>query len=121
MTNEGRRTETPRGRRRREQLLQIGVDLLAGGGWPAVTARAVAERGGIRPGLLHHYFGGLPGFHIAVAAHAHALVTEPLLNAVLAAPDMTNVATTAPQVVAARFTDARDLRLAREILGRALR
>lgn len=121
MTNEGPRTETHRGRRRREQLLQIGVDLLAEGGWPAVTARAVAQRGGIKPGLLHHYFGGLPGFHIAVAANAHALVTEPLLNAVLAVPDVTNVATSAPHVVATRFTDARSLRLAREVLVRALR
>ncbi|WP_141585043.1 TetR/AcrR family transcriptional regulator [Actinomadura sp. WMMA1423] len=121
MTNEGRRTETHRGRRRREQLLQIGLDLLAEGGWPAVTARAVAERGGIKPGLLHHYFGGLPGFHIAVAAKAHALVTEPLLNAVLAVPDVATVATSAPHVVATRFTDTRDLRLAREVLGRALR
>ncbi|GAA4321807.1 TetR family transcriptional regulator [Actinomadura luteofluorescens] len=97
------------------------MDLLAEGGWPAVTARAVAERGGIKPGLLHHYFGGLPGFHTAVAANAHVLVTEPLLKGVLEVSDATNAATNAPQVVATRFADARALRLAREVLVRALR
>ncbi|GAA4240294.1 TetR family transcriptional regulator [Actinomadura meridiana] len=121
MTSGAAQSMTRRGRDRHEQLVRIGVTLLAEGGWPAVTARAVAERARIKPGLLHHYFGGLPGFHAAVAARAHAEVVEPLFDAVLEAPDVSAATRSAPQLVAKRLTDKRDLRLACEVLGRALR
>ncbi|WP_165978015.1 TetR/AcrR family transcriptional regulator [Actinomadura darangshiensis] len=121
MTDRADHTMTRRGQERREQLLQAGVDLLAEGGWAAVTAKAVAERNRIRPGLLHHYFGGLPGFHIAIAARAHALVLEPLLDVIVDTPDITAAAKATRGAVAARFTDGRYLRLMGEILVRALR
>ncbi|WP_222870221.1 TetR/AcrR family transcriptional regulator [Actinomadura decatromicini] len=111
---------TPRGRERREQLIRIGLDLLAEGGWPAITARAVADRARIRPGLLHHYFNGLPGLHVAVARRATEMIADPVLDALLAAPDTASaVAAVRAQIPAAAAE--RNLRLAAELLVRALR
>lgn len=67
--------------------MRIGLDLLAEGGWPAITARAVADRARIRPGLLHHYFNGLPGLHVAVAQRASEMIIDPVVDALVDAPD----------------------------------
>ncbi|TYB42525.1 TetR/AcrR family transcriptional regulator [Actinomadura chibensis] len=111
---------TPRGRARRDQLVRIGLDLLAEGGWPAITARAVADRARIRPGLLHHYFNGLPGLHVAVARRATEMVVDPVLDALLAAPD-TASAVAAMRAGVPAVAAERNLRLAAELLVRALR
>ncbi|TYK44672.1 TetR family transcriptional regulator [Actinomadura decatromicini] len=100
--------------------MRIGLDLLAEGGWPAITARAVADRARIRPGLLHHYFNGLPGLHVAVARRATEMIADPVLDALLAAPDTASaVAAVRAQIPAAAAE--RNLRLAAELLVRALR
>ncbi|OEV02585.1 TetR/AcrR family transcriptional regulator [Streptomyces oceani] len=65
---------SPRGQRRREQLVEAGVELLAEGGWPAVTTRAVADRAGANQGLLHYHWGGLPRFREAVVQRAASAV-----------------------------------------------
>ena len=58
--------ETPRDRRpyirdseenRREALIAATQDLIAEGGPRAATVRAIAERAGVTPGLIRHYFG----------------------------------------------------------------
>lgn len=41
---------------RREQLIIAALDLMAEGGPKAATVRAIAERAGITPGLIRHYF-----------------------------------------------------------------
>ncbi|MFI0479765.1 TetR/AcrR family transcriptional regulator [Actinomadura sp. 9N215] len=116
-----RRPATPRGRARRDQLVRIGLDLLAEGGWPAITARAVADRARIKPGLLHHYFNGLPGLHVAVAQRAGEMIIEPVVDALLAAPDTPAAVQALRDVVPDMIAGERKLRLAAELLVRALR
>ncbi len=42
--------------RRREDLIAAALDLVAEGGIPAATVRAIADRAGVTPGLIRHYF-----------------------------------------------------------------
>ncbi|GAA4227568.1 TetR family transcriptional regulator [Actinomadura meridiana] len=116
-----RSASTPRGRARRDQLVRIGLDLLAEGGWSAITARAVADRARIRPGLLHHYFNGLPGLHVAVAQRASEMIVDPVVGALLAAPDTPAAVQALRALVPEMVAGERNLRLAAELLVRALR
>lgn len=117
----GRGASTPRGRARRDQLVRIGLDLLAEGGWPAVTARAVTDRARTRPGLLHHYFNGLPGLHVAVAQRASEMIIDPVVDALVAAPDAGAALRAVRELVPRMVAGERNLRLAAELLVRALR
>ncbi|TDD40589.1 TetR/AcrR family transcriptional regulator [Actinomadura sp. KC06] len=101
--------------------MRIGLDLLAEGGWPAITARAVADRARIRPGLLHHYFNGLPGLHVAVAQRAGEMIIDPVVDALLAAPDTPAAVQALRDLVPDMIAGERKLRLAAELLVRALR
>ncbi|MEU4825393.1 TetR/AcrR family transcriptional regulator [Actinomadura citrea] len=121
MTHEEPRASTPRGLARREQLVGIGLDLLAEGGWAALTARAVADRARIRPGLLHHYFNGLPGLHVAVAQRASETIVDPVVDALVAAPDTAAALRALRERVLDMLAGERNLRLAAELLVRALR
>ncbi|MEV4219242.1 TetR/AcrR family transcriptional regulator [Nonomuraea sp. NPDC049725] len=87
MTNLAERPNSPRGDRRREQLVEAGLALLSEHGWPGVTARAVAERAGTNPGLIHYHFGGLPGLHAAIFRRGTDLLVNPLVDELLAAED----------------------------------
>jgi DNA-binding transcriptional regulator YbjK len=69
----------PRGLRRREALIRAGTELLAERGWSGLTSRAIAERAGAPPGLVHYHFGGLPALRRDVAAAAVAEAFEPAL------------------------------------------
>lgn len=42
--------------RRRDALIAAALDLIAEGGPGAATVRAIAERAGVTPGLIRHYF-----------------------------------------------------------------
>ena len=42
--------------RRREDLILAALDLVASGGVQAATVRAIADRAGVTPGLIRHYF-----------------------------------------------------------------
>ncbi|QYJ03985.1 TetR/AcrR family transcriptional regulator [Nocardioides panacisoli] len=67
----GTRTRLAPGERR-EQLLALGVDLLATRSLDELTIDVLAETGGVSRGLLYHYFGGKQGFHEAVVRYAAA-------------------------------------------------
>lgn len=67
--------------------MQAGVALLAGGGWPAVTARGIAERAGSNVGLIHYHFGGLPALRVAIAARAGEMVLSPVVTGLVASRD----------------------------------
>ncbi len=41
---------------RREALIEAALDLVAEGGAQAATVRAIADRAGVTPGLIRHYF-----------------------------------------------------------------
>ncbi|AUS79834.1 TetR/AcrR family transcriptional regulator [Actinoalloteichus sp. AHMU CJ021] len=67
--------------------MAVGVDLLAEGGWPAVTTRAVAERATANVGLIHYHFGGVGNLHRAIAERAGDLVINPVIDELLEASD----------------------------------
>lgn len=45
-----------RGHRTRARLLEAAVQLIVEEGWGAVTTRKMAERAGVRPGVVHYHF-----------------------------------------------------------------
>lgn len=55
---------------RREQLLALGVRLLATRTLEELSIETLAEEAGISRGLLYHYFGGKQEFHTAVVRRA---------------------------------------------------
>ncbi|WP_028643107.1 TetR/AcrR family transcriptional regulator [Nocardioides sp. URHA0020] len=67
-------TTTPRTRlspeQRREQLLDLGVRLLAHRSLEELSIDLLAEEAGISRGLLYHYFGSKQAFHEAVVRRA---------------------------------------------------
>src|SRR6478609_9121622 len=67
-------TSTPRTRlspaQRREQLLDLGVRLLAHRSLDELSIDLLAEEAGISRGLLYHYFGNKHAFHEAVVRRA---------------------------------------------------
>jgi AcrR family transcriptional regulator len=67
-------TTTPRVRMnpasRREQLLELGVRLLATRTVDELSIELLAEEAGISRGLLYHYFGSKQEFHRAVVRRA---------------------------------------------------
>lgn len=61
---------------RREQLLDLGVRLLATRSLDELSIDLLAERAGISRGLLYHYFGTKHDFHEAVVRRAAADLVE---------------------------------------------
>ncbi len=55
---------------RREQLLELGVRLLATRSLEDLSIEMLAEEAGISRGLLYHYFGNKQEFHTAVVQRA---------------------------------------------------
>jgi TetR/AcrR family transcriptional repressor of bet genes len=56
MTGERRSFRREGEGRRREALIASALDLIGEGGAEAATVRAIAERAGVTPGLIRHYF-----------------------------------------------------------------
>jgi AcrR family transcriptional regulator len=52
-------TNTERGRAVRARLLAAARELIGELGWSAVSTRVLAERAGVRPGLVHYHFESL--------------------------------------------------------------
>lgn len=75
-TGEGRRRlETDA---RRQQLLDVGLELYASRGFVDVPIDEIAKVAGISKGLLYHYFDGKRGFYLAVLDHAADRVLDVL-------------------------------------------
>jgi AcrR family transcriptional regulator len=121
VTNLVDRPTSTRGRRRRDQLIEAGFTLLAEGGWPAVTTRAVAERAGTNVGLIHYHFGGLPGLHEAIARRAGDEIVGSVVDALVAAPDPSAALDRVRALVPATTGDGPRMRLAVEVMAGALR
>ena len=58
MTGERRKFTREGEERRREALIAAALELIAEGGPGAATVRAIADRAGVTPGLIRHYFNG---------------------------------------------------------------
>jgi AcrR family transcriptional regulator len=68
---------------RREQLLEVGLELFGRRPLGDVSMSAVAEEAGVSHGLLFHYFGSKRGYYTAVVRW----VTDELVAATAPAPD----------------------------------
>ena len=64
----GRTRMSPEGRR--EQLLELGTQLLSTRTLDEISIEVLAEEAGISRGLLYHYFGNKQEFHVAVVRRA---------------------------------------------------
>jgi len=71
---------------RREQLLELGVELFATRSLDELGIDVLAEAAGISRGLLYHYFGSKQEFHEAVVRRSVELLIE--VTAPVDAPDM---------------------------------
>jgi AcrR family transcriptional regulator len=56
MTGDRRKFRREGEERRREALIAAALELFAQGGEAAATVRAIADRAGVTPGLIRHYF-----------------------------------------------------------------
>lgn len=66
-----------RGRATRERLIDAAVALVGEAGWGGVTTRRVAERAGVRPGLVHYHFASLEDLLVtACVGAARPMLTE---------------------------------------------
>ena len=52
-------TSADRGREARSKLLAAAGELIGELGWGSVSTRVLAERAGVRPGLVHYHFASL--------------------------------------------------------------
>lgn len=70
---------------RREQLLELGMELFGGESYETVSIDEIAKRAGISKGLLYHYFGGKKDFYAETMKHSarrllDAIQTDPALS-----------------------------------------
>lgn len=101
--------------------MDAGIALLGREGWPGVSTRAVAERAGTNPGLIHYHFGGLAGLHTAIFRQATDLIIGPMLTELLGAPDERAALETMRSMLAGTPADEQATRLAAELIMGALR
>ncbi|UFS97071.1 TetR/AcrR family transcriptional regulator [Nocardia huaxiensis] len=52
-------TAIEQGRQTRTRLMSAAVELIVERGWGAVTTRMVADRAGVRPGVVHYHFASV--------------------------------------------------------------
>jgi AcrR family transcriptional regulator len=69
---------------RREQLLDLGVELLAGRSLEELSIDLLAEEAGVSRGLLYHYFRNKQEFHRAVVQRA----TDEMLRLTMPDPSL---------------------------------
>lgn len=121
MTNlDDRPSPSLRGNQRRQQFIDAGVELLAEGGWAAVTTRSVAERAGANLGLIHYYWGGIQKLKEAIARRVGELIFGPLTEQLMEAGGLEDVMARLPEVLA-QPTDSATARLTVELIASAVR
>lgn len=77
-----------RGRSTRAAVLDAAADLVAEQGWGRVSTRGVADRAGVRPGLVHYHFASQQELLAEAAIHRITTLTGQGLDALEDAPDL---------------------------------
>jgi TetR/AcrR family transcriptional regulator, regulator of biofilm formation and stress response len=77
-----------RGRNTRGAVLAAAADLIGELGWGMVSTRAVAERAGVRPGLVHYHFASRRELLAEAATGRIAVSAGEGLAALEATPDL---------------------------------
>lgn len=73
--------------KRRDDLIAAALELVAEGGLQAATVRAIAERAGVTPGLIRHYFSSKEDLTRAAYRHVMERMTADNARALEGAPD----------------------------------
>ncbi|WP_051722612.1 TetR/AcrR family transcriptional regulator [Streptomyces albus] len=81
-----RPTAAARGREVRRKLLATAAVLISEAGWNAVTTRTLAERAGVRSGLVHYHFESLPALLRQAALDAMRPALDEAVSVFTAAP-----------------------------------
>lgn len=121
MNNLADRPSSPRGERRRAQILDGALALLEDGGWEAVTTRAVAERSQANVGLIHYHFGGLPGLRVELVRRAVDSVVGPIVDLLVEAPDEESALESLRTALPGTVDERSAITLTIEVLAGALR
>ncbi|MGW4774648.1 TetR/AcrR family transcriptional regulator [Nocardia sp. NPDC004278] len=77
-------TAAERGQETRAKLMAAAVELIAETGWGAVTTRMVAERAGVRPGLVHYHFPSVTDLLIDASLQLARTEYDTVMTGVLA-------------------------------------
>lgn len=72
---------------RRDALIEAALDLVANGGPQAATVRAIADRAGVTPGLIRHYFDSKEELTRAAYRRLMERLTQDSASALMAAGD----------------------------------
>lgn len=72
---------------RREALILAALEMVAEGGLQAATVRAIADRAGVTPGLIRHYFTSKEDLTRAAYRHMMDRMTADNVAALAAAPE----------------------------------
>ncbi|RCK68425.1 TetR/AcrR family transcriptional regulator [Desertihabitans brevis] len=81
-------TGNRRGQETRAALLGAAAELVVEVGWGAVSTRSVAERAGVRPGLVHYHFGSVRQLLTEASAAALEEMVEGLTGELDASHDL---------------------------------
>lgn len=72
--------------KRRDDLIAAAIELVAEGGANAATVRAIAERAGVTPGLIRHYFATKEDLTQTAYRQVMDRMTQSAVQALAAAP-----------------------------------
>lgn len=86
--------------KRREDLIEAAMELVAEGGPEAATVRAIAARAGVTPGLIRHYFNSKEELTHAAYRHVMDAMTAEAMRACEAHPESDPIARLAAFVAA---------------------
>jgi AcrR family transcriptional regulator len=81
MTGDRRKFRREGEEKRRDALVAAALELVSEGGLEAATVRAIAERAGVTPGLIRHYFDSKEALTRAAFGRMMAHMTEISLEA----------------------------------------
>ncbi|MFR9752365.1 TetR/AcrR family transcriptional regulator [Nocardia sp. 004] len=84
-------TAAEQGRETRARLMDAAVELIADRGWGAVTTRLVADRAGLRPGLVHYHFASVHDLLIDASLRLTREVGAVMLEKILQQPTTAGV------------------------------
>ena len=79
-------TSAEQGRDTRARLMDSALELIAECGWGAVTTRLVAQRAGLRPGLVHYHFTSVNDLLIDASLRMARQLGETVLGGALTQP-----------------------------------
>jgi AcrR family transcriptional regulator len=114
---EGPIRPTERGEATRARIISAAIDLLAEGGWAAITTRGVAERASVNAALVHYHFGSIAQLlEAAITSATETALGEPM-QMLVEAPTLREGMRGA--LVAVARIDDRTMRIMVEVLVRA--